>query len=113
MTGKAMKAKMSKPGKTPALVKRVARKPQPKPLTREQAMDIAAAKTNAEMDAVNNDKSIEYRIMNERDPMNPLAPVPSERNSASQGVQLNDMTFSRAGETQYGNSNFMRARRRI
>jgi hypothetical protein len=93
---------MSKPAKT-------ASKP---PLTREQIMDAAAAKTFAEMDKINNDRSVEYRIMNERDP-NPLGPVPSEKNRASQAVNLFDMTFSQAGETQYGNSNFMRSRRKF
>jgi hypothetical protein len=94
--------KMPKPAKT-----------SPKPLSREETMDIAARKTFAEMDAVNRDKSLEFKIMNERDP-NPLAPVPSEKNSGSQGVTIPDlnadMTFSRAG-AQYGHTTFMRSRR--
>jgi hypothetical protein len=107
------KVKMPKSIKTPALVKRVAQKEQPKPLTREQLMDIAARKTAAEMDKVNYDKSIEYRIMNEPD-INPLAPKPSERNAASQGgtlADLNaDLTFSRAG-ARFGHTSYMRSRR--
>jgi hypothetical protein len=102
--------KMPKPVKTPALVKRVA-KEQSKPLTREQAMDIAARKTAAEMDRVNSDRSIEYRIMNERDPW---GAQPSERNAAPGGgalADLNaDLTFARAG-SRYGHTNFMRSRR--
>jgi hypothetical protein len=64
-----------------------------KPLTREQAMDIAARKTFAKMDAVNSDKSIEYRIMSEGGRR--FEPQPSERNSASQGVNLFDLTRAR------------------
>jgi hypothetical protein len=107
--------KTPKPVKIPALVKRVAQqsKPQPKPLTREQLMDIAARKTAAEMDSVNLDRSIEYRIMNEPD-INPLAPKPSERNAAPQVgtlADLNaDLTFARAG-ARYGSSNYMKSRR--
>jgi hypothetical protein len=106
--------KTPKPVKTPALVKRVAQEqPQPKPLTREQLTDIAARKTAAEMDKVNYDKSIEFRIMNERD-INPLAPQPSERNAASQVgtlADLNvDMTFARAGG-KYAHTPYMRSRR--
>jgi hypothetical protein len=59
--------KMPKSAKIPALVKRVAQKVEPKPLTREEQMDAAARKTAAEMDKINYDKSIEFRIMNEPD----------------------------------------------
>jgi hypothetical protein len=93
---------MSKPVKTSS-------KP---PLTREQAMDIRARADFAKMDKVNQDRSIEFRVMNERDP-NPLGPVPSERNRASQAVNLFDMTFSQVGESRFGGSNYMRARRRF
>jgi hypothetical protein len=86
--------------------------PPSKPLTREQIMDQRAAAAFAKMDRINQDRSIEYRVMNERDP-NPLGPVPSEKNRASQAVNLFDMTFSQAGESQYGNSNFMRSRRKF
>ena len=76
-------------------------------------MDIAARKTAAEMDAVNYDRSIEYRIMNEPD-INPLAPKPSERNAAPQVgtlADLNaDMTFARAG-ARYGHTDYMRSRK--
>jgi hypothetical protein len=80
--------------------------------TREQLMDAAARKTFEAMDRVNNDKSLEYKIMNERD-INPLAPRPSDRNAASEAVDLSDLTFSQAGETRFGNSPFMWARRRF
>jgi hypothetical protein len=93
---------MSKPAKTSS-------KP---PLTREQLMDQRAAADFAAMDKVNQDKSIEFKIMNERDP-NPLAPVPSEKNRTSQRVNIFDLTFSQADESQFGNSNFMRSRRRF
>jgi hypothetical protein len=86
--------------------------PPPPTLTREQQMDVRAAADFAKMDRINSDRSIEYRIMNERDP-NPLGPQPSEKNRASQGVNLFDLTFSQAGESQFGNSNFMRSRRRF
>jgi hypothetical protein len=105
--------KMPKSAKIPALVKRVAQKVEPKPLTREEQMDAAARKTAAEMDKINYDKSIEFRIMNEPD-INPLAPRPSERNAASQGgtlADLNaDLTFSRAG-ARYGHTDYMKSRR--
>jgi hypothetical protein len=104
--------KTPKPVKTPALVKRVAQKIEPKPLTREQLLDIAARKTFAEMDAVNNDRSLEYRIMSEGGGR--FEPQPSEKNSGSQaggfaGIN-SDLTFSRAG-AQYGHTTFMRSRR--
>ena len=95
----------------PALVKRVA-KEQPKPLTREQLMDIAARKTAAEMDRVNQDRSLEHKIMNE--PGGRFEPQPSERNAASQGgtlADLNaDLTFGRAG-ARYGHTDYMKSRR--
>jgi hypothetical protein len=88
-------------------------KASPKPLSREELMNAAAAKTFAEMDRVNNDRSVEYRIMNEPD-INPLAPKPSERNRAPQGgtlADLNcDLTFSRAG-ARFGHTDYMRSRR--
>jgi hypothetical protein len=101
-----------KPNKTPALVKRVAQQSKSKPLTREEQMDIAARKTAAEMDKINYDRSIEYRIMNERGGR--FEPQPSERNSGSQaggfpGIN-SDLTFSRAG-ARYGHTNYMRSRR--
>jgi chromosome segregation and condensation protein ScpB len=74
---------MSKPTKTPALVECVA-KEQPRPLSREQLMDIAARQTAAEMDKVNYDKSLEYKNA--------------------------DMTFVRAG-SKYGHTSYMRSRR--
>jgi hypothetical protein len=94
--------KMPKPAKTTS----------PTPLTREQAMDIAAAKTFAEMDAVNNDRSIEHRIMTEGGAR--FEPQPSARNSTSPATGfagLNaDMTFARGG-TKYGHTSYMRSRR--
>jgi hypothetical protein len=79
--------------------------------TREQLMDERVARDFAAVDRINNDKSIEYKIMNERDP-NPLGPVPSERNSSSSGaVPSADLTFAQAGATAFANSNFMRSRR--
>ncbi len=75
--------------------------------TREQLMDERAAADFAAMDRINNDRSIEHRIMTE--PGARFEPQPS--NVASQGVRLDDMTFSQVGETQYGGSNFMKARR--
>jgi hypothetical protein len=82
--------------------------------SREQLMDEAAAKTFREMDAVNQDKTIEHRIMTERDIMNPLGPVPSARNAAPGVVNLFDLTFSQAGATdpRLANSAYMQARRR-
>jgi hypothetical protein len=81
------------------------------PKTREQLMDLAAQKTFAEMDAVNSNRLIEYRIMNEPD-QNPLAPKPSERNRAPGAFSNNELTFSQAGEARHANSPFMWARRR-
>ena len=91
---------MSKPAKT-------ALKP---PLTREQAMDIRARADFAKMDRINSDRTVEYRVMNERDP-NPLGPVPSERNRAGQATFTNDdLRFSRVGGD-FANSAYMRSRR--
>jgi hypothetical protein len=89
-------------------------KPSSKPpLSREEVMDRRAAADFAKMDRINQDRTIEYRIMNERDP-NPLGPVPSEKNRASQATFTNaDLTFSRVGATDYGNSLYMQARRRV
>jgi hypothetical protein len=104
---------MPKPTKTPALVKRVAQKAQPKPLTREQLMDIAARKTFAEMDRVNSDRSIEYRIMTEGGGR--FEPQPSEKNCVPGGVTIADLnadlTFSRVAGTPFGGSTYMRSRR--
>jgi hypothetical protein len=87
--------------------------PPSKPLTREQIMDQRAAADFAKMDRINSDRTVEYRVMNERDP-NPLGPVPSERNRASQAVFTNsDLTFSQVGESHFGGSNYMRSRRRF
>jgi hypothetical protein len=87
-------------------------KTSPKPLTREQAMNIAAARTFAEMDRVNSDRSIEYRIMTEAGAR--FEPQPSQGNSGSQaggfaGVN-SDLTFARAG-ARYGHTSYMRSRR--
>jgi hypothetical protein len=65
--------------------------------TREQLMDERAAADFAKMDRINQDRTVEYRVMNERDP-NPLGPVPSEKNRASQAVNLFDRVFSQVGE---------------
>jgi hypothetical protein len=93
---------MPKPAKT-------ASKP---PLTREQAMDIRARADFAKLNRINSDRSLEYKIMNERDLTNPLGPVPSERNRALSGaVPSADLTFSQAGATGFANCNFMRSRR--
>jgi hypothetical protein len=93
-----------KPAKTPAA--------PPAPVkTREQAMDLAARKTFEKMDAVNSNKSIENRIMNERGWR--FEPQPSDRNAASQEVNLFDMTFSQVGEARFGGSAFMWARRKF
>jgi hypothetical protein len=83
------------------------------PLTREELMDERAAADFAKMDRVNSDKSIEFKIMNERDLTNPLAPKPSEKNSAGQAVNLFDLTFSQTGEARFGNSAYMHSRRRF
>jgi hypothetical protein len=89
---------MSKPAKTSS-----------KPLTREQLMDQRAAADFAAMDKINNNKDIEFKIMNERG--HPWDPQPSERNSSSSGaVPSADLTFSRIGAT-FANSNYMRSRR--
>jgi hypothetical protein len=95
-----------KPAKTPAAL--------PAPVkTREQLMDERAAADFAKMDRINSDRSVEFRVMNERDP-NPLGPVPSEKNRASQATFTNaDLTFSQVGESRYGGGNYMRARRRF
>ena len=90
---------MSKPAKT-------ASKP---PLTREQLMDQRAAADFAHMAKINSDRTIEYRIMNERGPC--FEPVPSEKNRASQATFTNaDLTFSRVGGD-FANSAYMRSRR--
>ena len=82
--------------------------PSSKPtLTREQLMDERAAADFAAMEKVNSDRTIEQRIMTE--PGFPWEPQPSEKNRAPDTVSPNaDLTFSRAGERQYGNSSFMR-----
>jgi hypothetical protein len=77
--------------------------------TREQLMDERAAANFAAMDKINNDRTIEHRIMNERGPC--FEPQPSERNGASQATFTNaDLTFSRVGGN-FANSAYMRARR--
>jgi hypothetical protein len=96
---------MSKPAKTPA-----APLAPVKTLTREQIMNQRAAADFAAMDKVNQDRSIEYAIMNAPS-LNPLEPQPSERNSASQAPFSNaDLTFSRVGGD-FANSAYMRSRR--
>jgi hypothetical protein len=68
--------------------------------------------TKAAMDRVNNDRSIENRIMTERGPR--FEPQPSDRNAASTGgfAGINaDLTFSRIAGTQFGSSNYIRSRR--
>jgi hypothetical protein len=93
-----------KPAKTPAA------SPAPvRTLTREQLMDQRAAADFEKMNRIDQDKSIEYRIMNERGPS--FEPQPSERNRSSQAVFTNnDLTFSRVGGD-FANSAYMRARR--
>jgi hypothetical protein len=61
------------------------------------------------MDRINADKSIEHRIMNDRGRR--FEPQPSDRNAASQAVNLFDMTFSQYGEARFGGSAFMRSRK--
>jgi hypothetical protein len=90
--------KMSKPAKT-------ALKP---PLTREQLMDQRAAADFAAMDKINNDRSIEHRIMTERGPR--FEPQPSERNAAAASIPSADLVFSRVGGD-FANSTYMRSRR--
>jgi hypothetical protein len=78
-------------------------------LTREQQMDARAAADFAKMNAVNSDKSIEFRVMNEPGPC--FEPQPSERNASSQAVFTNnDLRFSRVGGD-FANSAYMRSRR--
>jgi hypothetical protein len=89
---------MSKPAKT-------ASKP---PLTREQLMDQRAAADFAAMDKINNDRSIERRIMTERGPR--FEPQPSERNAAAASIPSADLVFSRVGGD-FANSTYMRSRR--
>jgi hypothetical protein len=83
--------------------------PPAKPLTREQQMDLNAARDFAAMDKINSDRSLEYKLMTEPGPK--FEPQPSDR---SQVVGLDQMTFSRLGETdpRIANSAFMRSRRR-
>jgi hypothetical protein len=50
-------------------------------------------------------------VMNERG--RGFEPQPSERNGSSGAVNLFDMTFSQVGESRFGGSNYMRARRRF
>jgi hypothetical protein len=89
---------MSRPAKTSS-----------KPLTREQLMNQRAAADFAAMDRINSDRSIEFRIMNERGPR--FAPQPSERNGSSQASFTNDaLRFSRVGGD-FANSLYMRSRR--
>jgi hypothetical protein len=71
----------------------------------------SGAETKAAMDRVNNDKTIENRIMTERGAR--FEPVPSDRNAASQGVNLFDMTFSQYGEQRFGGNPYVRSRRRF
>jgi hypothetical protein len=79
--------------------------------TREQLMDERAAADFAKMDRVNSDKSVEHQIMNEGGRR--FEPQPSDRNVASQAVNLFDLTFSQVGEARFGGSNYMRARKRF
>ena len=69
----------------------------------------SGAETKAAMDRINADKSIEHRIMNDRGRR--FEPQPSDRNAASQAVNLFDMTFSQYGEARFGGSAFMRSRK--
>jgi hypothetical protein len=80
-----------------------------KTLTREQLMDQRAAADFAAMDKINSDRTLEYKIMNERDP-NPLAPQPSQRNAAAASIPSADLMFSRVGGD-FANSAYMRSRR--
>jgi hypothetical protein len=80
-----------------------------KTLTREQLMDQRAAADFAKMDRINGDKTLEFKIMTERDP-NPLAPQPSQRNAAAASIPSADLTFSRVGGD-FANSAYMRSRR--
>jgi len=80
------KPETSEPEEVPALVARVQPAAQiplerPKPVP-PQVKD--GATTKAQMDRINADKSLEYRIMNDRGAR--FEPVPSDRNAASQGV---------------------------
>jgi hypothetical protein len=81
--------------------------PRPKPVP-PVAKD--GATTKAQMDRVNSDKSIESQIMNDRGRR--FEPQPSEKNSASQAVNIFDMTFSQYGERHFGGNAYVRSRRR-
>ena len=107
------KPETSEPEEVPALVARVQPAAQiplerPKPVP-PQVKD--GATTKAQMDRINADKSLEYRIMNDRGAR--FEPVPSDRNAASQGVNLFDMTFSQYGEQRFGGNPYVRSRRRF
>jgi hypothetical protein len=87
--------------------------PVVQPKLNAPAVARSGAETMTAMDRVNQDKSVEYRIMNQRDERNPLAPVPSERNAAPQVgfAAINaDLTFSRIAAT-HGNSSYVRSRK--
>ena len=107
------KPETSEPEEVPALVARVQPAAQI-PLERPKPVPPVArsgAETKAAMDRVNNDKTIENRIMTERGAR--FEPVPSDRNAASQGVNLFDMTFSQYGEQRFGGNPYVRSRRRF
>jgi hypothetical protein len=94
------------------MVKKLAQTPSAPPApvrTREQLMDDRAAADFAKMSRINDDRTVETRIMTERGAR--FEAQPSERNSAPQAVSLADMTFSQAGEARFGNSAYMRSRR--
>jgi hypothetical protein len=84
--------------------------PQPKPVP---PVARSGAETKAAMDRVNNDRTIENQVMNQRGPRH--APQPSEKNNQSQaggfaGIKA-DLTFSRISTSSFAGSNYMKSRR--
>jgi hypothetical protein len=100
--------------KIPKLVAQVKLAAPSAPKQNAPVVARSGAETMAAMDRINSDKSVEYRIMNQRDERNPLAPVPSEGNAAPQGVSFanlnNGLTFERIAGT-HAHTNYVKSRR--
>jgi hypothetical protein len=69
--------------------------------------------TQADIDRLNADKTIEHRVMNDRGRR--FEPAPSEKNNQSQaggfaGINA-DLTFSRIAASPFGSSSYVRSRK--
>jgi hypothetical protein len=96
----------------PALVARVRLPPMPAPARVNGGPPKLNNVTAADIARLNADRSIENRVMNQRDAW---GAAPSERNRIGQvggfaGINA-DLTFSRIAASPFGNSSYMRSRR--